>query len=151
MRLLYIWIGNHIWRIQWHNHIRPWVTLKGQSQSHSDFEALYHVKEQSWAISYWLNINGKAYMGSPMTLSHLTLCDPERPASRSLRYQRIISRKTAELAYKLLLNTNRKSYMRSSKPPLHLTLNDLDRSKLRCWIWSKIHTCIVRYCVRVQS
>ncbi len=36
---------NHIWGVQWHHHLWPWVTLKGQSQGHSDFEALYLVKE----------------------------------------------------------------------------------------------------------
>ncbi len=49
----------------------------------------------------------------------------------------------------LLLNINRKPYMGS---PVALTF-DLEwpwRSKLRCRIWSKIDTCIVRYCVRVS-
>ncbi len=32
----------------------------------------------------------------------------------------------------------------------HLTLSDTERSKLGCRIWSKIVTCIVRYCVRVN-
>ncbi len=32
----------------------------------------------------------------------------------------------------------------------HLTLSDPERWMLRCWIWSKIDTCIVRYCVRVN-
>ncbi len=57
-------------------------------------------------------------MGSPMTLSHLILSDLERSISRSLRYQRLISRKAAALGNMLLLDTNRKSYMGSSKPPL---------------------------------
>ena len=56
-----------------------------------------------------LNINWKPYIGSPMILSHLTLSDPERSISKSLRYQRLISHKTAELGHLLLLNTNRKS------------------------------------------
>ena len=53
MQLLYISIGNHIWRVQWHYHIWPWVTLKGQIQGHSDLEAFYLVKEQSKAICYY--------------------------------------------------------------------------------------------------
>ncbi len=60
-----------------------------------------YISERSWVRSLLLNINRKLYMGSPVTLSHLTLSDP-------------------------------------------------DRSKLRCQIWSKIDTCIVRYCVRVN-
>ncbi len=47
----------------------------------------------------------------------------------------------------LLLNIDRKTYM-DSPIPWHLTLSDLDRSKLRCRKWSKIDTCIVRYCLR---
>ncbi len=34
-----------------------------------------------------LNINRKAYMGSQMTLSHVTLSDLERLNSRSLRFE----------------------------------------------------------------
>ena len=34
--------------------------------------------------------------------------------------------------------------------PSHLTLSDPERSKLRCRKWSKIDTCIMRYCVRVN-
>ncbi len=86
-------------------------------------------------------------MCSPMTISHMTLSDLERSKSRSLRFQRLISHKSAE-GHTLLLSTNKKSYMGSPKPPSHLTLSDLERSKLRCLIWSKIDTCIVRYCVR---
>ncbi len=56
-----------------------------------------------------LNINRKPYIGSPITLSHLTLSDLERSISRSLRFQRFISHKAAELGHMLLLNTNRKS------------------------------------------
>ena len=97
-----------------------------------------------------LNINRKAYMDSPMTLSDLTASDLERSISKSLRFQRLISRKATELGHMLLLNINRKSYMGSPIPPSDLTLSDLDRSKLRCRKWSKIDTCIVRYCLRVN-
>ncbi len=43
----YYWtlVGKHIWGVQWHHHVWPWVTFKGQIQGHSDFEALYLVKE----------------------------------------------------------------------------------------------------------
>ncbi len=69
-----------------------------------------------------LNINSKPYMGSPVTLSHLTLSDIERAISKSLRFQRLISHKAAELDDLLLLNTNRISYTGRS----HLTLSGLE-------------------------
>ncbi len=47
MQLLYMSIGNHVWRIQWHHQIWPWVAFKGQIQGDSDFEVLYLVKEKS--------------------------------------------------------------------------------------------------------
>ena len=53
-----------------------------------------------------LNTNRKPYMGSPMTLSYLTLSDLERSKSRSVRYQSLISGKGAELGHMLLLNIN---------------------------------------------
>ncbi len=62
-----------------------------------------------------------------------------------LRCQRLIYPKAADLGHILLLNTNRKSYPGRPKPPSHLTLSDFEMSKLRCWIWSKMDTCIVRY------
>ncbi len=40
--------------------------------------------------------------------------------------------------------------MRSPVTLTHLTLSDPESSKLRCRKWSKIDTCIVRYCVRVN-
>ncbi len=49
-------------------------------------------------------------MGSPVTLSHLALSDIERSLSRSLKYQRFISRKAAELGHMLLLKINRKQW-----------------------------------------
>ncbi len=53
----------------------------------------------------------KPYMGCPMTLSHLTLCDLERSKSRSLRFRSIISCEGTEFGHMLLLNINRKAYM----------------------------------------
>ena len=97
-----------------------------------------------------LNINMKLYMGSQIELSHLTLSDLERSISRSHRFQRLISRKAAQLGHMILLNTNRKSYMGSLKPSSHLTLSDLERSKLMCRMWSNIDTYTVRHCVRVN-
>ena len=52
-----------------------------ESQDHSDFEALYLVKEQLDHMLL-LDINKKAYIGSPVTLSRLTLGDLERSNSR---------------------------------------------------------------------
>ena len=54
-----------------------------------------------------LNINRKAYMRSPITLSHLTLGDPERSKSRFLIFRSIISGKGAELGHMLVLTINR--------------------------------------------
>ncbi len=42
-----------------------------------------------------LNINRKAYMGSPMTLSHLTSSDLVRSNSRSLIFSKLKSLKEA--------------------------------------------------------
>ncbi len=50
----------------------------------------------------------------------------------------------------LVLNTNRISYIGIPTPQSHLPLCDLERSKLRCWKWSKIDTCMVGYSVRVN-
>ncbi len=60
-----------------------------------------------------LDINRKAYMGTPVTLSHLTLGESERLNSRSLRFRSLISCKGAELGHMLLLKINRKAYMAS--------------------------------------
>ncbi len=74
-----------------------------------------------------LNIDMKACISSPMTLSHLILSDLQRSISRSVRYQILISRKAAELGQMLLhiLSANMKSYMGSPKPPSHLQSNEL--------------------------
>ena len=50
-------------------------------------------------------------MGSPMTLLYLTLSDIESSISKSLIFQKLISRKGAELGHMLQLNINRKPYM----------------------------------------
>ena len=65
-------------------------------------------------------------MGSPMTLSYLTLSHLERSKSRSLIFQSIISRKGAELGHMLFLNINRKACMGSPLAQLHLTLVTLE-------------------------
>ncbi len=59
------------------------LTLSCQIQGHSDSEALYQCisckgAELGHTGKLLLNINKKAYMGSPMTLSHMTLSDLER-------------------------------------------------------------------------
>ena len=45
-----------------------WMTLKGQIQGQSDFEALYLVKEQLRYVLL-LNVNRKAYAWSPMVFA----------------------------------------------------------------------------------
>ncbi len=54
-----------------------------------------------------------SHMESPMTPSHLTLSDLERSKPRSLRFQRFVSCKGAELGNMLLLNINGKAYIGS--------------------------------------
>ncbi len=101
------------------------MTLKCKSQGHSDFEAIYLAKEQSYAICYYYE---KAYVGSPMTLSYLTLSDLEKSNSRSLRFRSLLSRKRAELGHMFLLNINRKPYVGSPMALSDLTLSDLEKS-----------------------
>ena len=63
----------HKWEIIYgkSNDTITFVTLKDQIQGHSDFKVLYLRKEESWAMLL-LNINMKAYKGSPMTSLDLT-------------------------------------------------------------------------------
>ena len=82
-----------------YHHIWSWVTLKGQSQGHSDFEALYLVKCAELGHKLLLNINTKEYIGRPMTLSHLILNDLERSNSRSLRFRSLMCCKGADLGH----------------------------------------------------
>ncbi len=53
------------------------MTLKGQSQGHSDFKALYLVKGRELGPMLVLTYNRNAYMASLMALSNLTLTDLE--------------------------------------------------------------------------
>ncbi len=82
-----------------------------------------------------LNIDRKPYtcMGSPMTVSNLTLSDLERSKSRSmsksLTFPSLIFRKGAQLGPMLLLIINRKPCMGSTMTASHLTLNDLEKSR----------------------
>ncbi len=55
-------------------------------------------------------------MGSPMTLSHLTLSDIEKSKSRSLMFRSLVSRKVAELGPMLLLNWDSVANTRSVTP-----------------------------------
>ena len=55
----------------------------------------------------------------------------ERSLSRSLRFQRLISHKGAELGHMLLLDTNRKTHMESPTAPSHFNLGELVSSKSR--------------------
>ncbi len=52
------------------------------------FRSLTHASRKGAELGHMLllNINRKGYMGSPMTLSHLTLSDLEKSNSRSLRF-----------------------------------------------------------------
>ncbi len=61
-------------------------------------------------------------MGSPMTLSDMTLSDLERSMSMSLRFQSIISFRVAELGQMLLLSINKKPYTGSTVVLLQLIL-----------------------------
>ena len=61
-----------------------------------------------------LNINKKPHMGSPMTLSHLTLSGLERSKSTPFRFRSFVPRKGADLDHTLLLNINRKACMGES-------------------------------------
>ncbi len=96
-----------------------------------------------------LNINRKAYIGSQMTLSHLTLSDLERSNPRSLIYtfQSLISCKGTELGHMLLLNINRKAYKESPMTSSRLTLSDLERSNSRfvASIHKILHQCFKKF------
>ena len=97
-----------------------------------------------------LNLNRIAYKESPITSSHLTLIDLESQSQGHWNVKTLYL--IRELGHMLLLNI-KKPYMGSPvtiQSLSHLTLIDLKRSKLRYRIWSKIDTCIVRYCVRVN-
>ena len=59
------------------------MTLKGQIQDHSDFQPLLSCNGAELDHMLLVNINGKAYMGSSKTLSHMTLSDLERSKSGS--------------------------------------------------------------------
>ncbi len=118
----YILVGAHIWGVQCHSHIWPSVTLKGQSQGHSDFEGLYLVK-----LGHMLQLDTtrKPYTGSPMTLSHLALSDLERSKSKWLRFPSIISRKSSRLRPNVTITHYRKAYIGSPLVRLHLNLETL--------------------------
>ncbi len=51
------------------------MTLKGPSQGESDSEALYLVKEMSWAIGYYKTSTGYKHTANPIAQSDLTLGD----------------------------------------------------------------------------
>ena len=62
-------------------------------------------------------------MGSPMTLSDLTLSNLQRSKSRSLRLLSTIFCKGAELGHMLLLNMNSKLHIESPTASLDLHAN----------------------------
>ena len=105
------------------------VTLKGQSQGHSDFKVFYLVMEPKVRPYVTINHQQESIYGDPMTPSHFTLSDLERSMSRSLRLQSLISHNGAKSGPMLLLTIDRKPYMGSPMTPSLLTLSDLQRSK----------------------
>ncbi len=70
-------------------------------------------------------------MATLITSSLWTLCNLERPESRSLGFQSLISRKGVELGPMLLLTMNREPYMAGPITSSLLTLGDPGRSKSR--------------------
>ncbi len=81
-----------------------------------------------------LHLNRKPYIGSLMTLSHLTLSDLARLKARPLMF-RLISHKDAELGHMLLLlNINKKPYMGNPMAISHLTLGEIKTSKSSSFI-----------------
>ena len=126
-------IAKRIWRLQWHHHISPWVTLKGQSQVTQISKT---CKGAELGHVLLLNINRKAYnYGESIGAITFDLSDLERSMSRPLRIRRLISLKGAELGHMLLSNINRKSYGESSNT-VTFDLSHLERPmsrSLRFW------------------
>ncbi len=69
-------------------------------------------------VTIILNINMKAYIGSPLMRLHLTLVTLKGQWQGHSGFEIC---KGTELGHMLLLNTNRKSYMRSLITLSHLT------------------------------
>ncbi len=97
------------------------MTLKGQSQDHSDFKALYLAKGAELGHVLLLNMY-RRYMGGSIDVITFDFSDLERSMSRSLRFGRVISHKGADSGHVLLLNTKKKSHVESLTAPSHLTL-----------------------------
>ena len=97
--------------------------MKGQSQDHSDFKALYLELGHVLLLNQW-----RVLSIDVITFTLVTLKGQRR---MSLRFGRPISRKGADPGYVLLLNTTRKSPMGSLAAQSHLTLSDIERSNLR--------------------
>ncbi len=80
-----------------------------------------------------LNINRKAYMGSPITLSHLTFVTLKGQSQGHSDFKAVCLAKEQSYTYHmLLLNISRKVYMRSSMTLSHMTLSDLETQSLGC-------------------
>ncbi len=76
------------------------LTLSDHERSNSrslTFWSLIYHKGAELGHMLLLNIKRKAYMGSPVTLLHLTLNDLER--SKSLKFRKLPSRKGAKLGH----------------------------------------------------
>ena len=71
-----------------------------------------------------LDTTRKPYMGSPMTLIHVTFSDPERSKSWSLRFRRLICRKCAK-------PKKETTYGESNRMIIFDLYSDLERSMSR--------------------
>ena len=66
-------IGNHIGDAQLHYQIWLWVTLKGKSQNHSDFEGLYIIKGHVRLHTVVPVLNDRCYQRPPVISDHWSL------------------------------------------------------------------------------
>ncbi len=83
--------------------------------AHLGFGALFIVGGPS------LNINRKAYMGSPLVWLQLTSVTLKGQCQSHFRFWNFISRKGAQVGHMVLLNINRKAYKGSPMTLSHLT------------------------------
>ena len=117
-----------------------YLTLKGQSQDHSDFKALHLAKGAQLGHVFTIKHLQKIY-GESIDVITFDCCDLERSISKSLRFRRFLSRKGADSGHVLLLNTNTKSHMGNLTAPSYLTLNDLERLNSRSLRFGSLIPC----------
>ena len=106
--------------------------LERSSSKSLRFQSLISCKGAELSHILLLKINRKAYMGSPVTPSHLTLGGEIQDHSK---FQSLVKE------HMLLLNINRKAYMGSPMTPSHLTLSDLERSNPRSLGFRSVISC----------